>query len=278
MLPETVFGVFGALSGPLMTTNGQPDFMRIVLNIPKVLLWTWLNTFVFVLANQRLPESILEDKLNKPFRPLAAGRLTSLQTRRLLFVSIPLVLAFVFTYLGSHEETILLFCLTWMYNDLGGSDEDFITRNLIIGLAYVLYGSGALRVAARTDVTTCSMSTTGFMWTGMIGGVIFTTMHVQDLKDQEGDRARNRHTAPLVLGERASRWTIAIPIMIWSVYCPIFWRLVSIFSVAPLILGFIVAVRVVRLRGRDADRTTWKLWSYWLGILYAFPLVKSYVP
>ena len=31
-----------------------------------------------------------------------------------------------------------------------------------------------------------------------------------------GDRARNRRTLPLVLGDWIARWTIAVPVMIWS--------------------------------------------------------------
>jgi 4-hydroxybenzoate polyprenyltransferase len=270
-----LFGIFGALSGPLLTTNPSPDPIQILLQVPKVFLWTWLNTLIFVLANQRLPESILEDKLNKPFRPLAAGRITPAQTRHLMLLSIPSILALTYFHLGSYEETVLLFCLNWMYNDLGGSDEDFVTRNLIIGAAYVLYGSGALRVAAAANAEGHTMNAMGYAWSGVVGAIIFTTMQVQDLKDQEGDRSRNRKTAPLILGDLFARWTVAIAIVGWSIFCPIFWRLTNVFAIIPLSLGLVVAVRVLCIRCVDADRITWKLWSYWLALIYAFPVVKT---
>ena len=119
VVPEALFGILGALSGPLLTDNPDPNICQIVFQVPKVFLWTWLNTFVFDLANQRHVESVEEDRLNKPFRPLAAGRITPTQTKQLLLVSIPVVLVVTYFYLGSYEETVLLFSLTWMYNYLG---------------------------------------------------------------------------------------------------------------------------------------------------------------
>ena len=192
-----------------------------------------------------------------------------------MLLSIPSILALTYFHLGSYEETVLLFCLNWMYNDLGGSDEDFVTRNLIIGAAYVLYGSGALRVAAAANAEGHTMNAMGYAWSGVVGAIIFTTMQVQDLKDQEGDRSRNRKTAPLILGDLFARWTVAIAIVGWSIFCPIFWRLTNVFAIIPLSLGLVVAVRVLCIRCVDADRITWKLWSYWLALIYAFPVVKT---
>lgn len=57
----------------------------------------------------------------------------------------------------------------------------------------------------------------------MLSGVILTTMQVQDLKDQEDDRARDRLTAPLVTGDASTRWTIALPVLSFSIGCPAFW-------------------------------------------------------
>ena len=40
-------------------------------------------------------------------------------------------------------------------------------------------------------------------------------------------------------------------------------------------LGVVVAIRVILLRTKNADRVTWKLWSMWLISLYALPLIKN---
>lgn len=276
MFPETAFGVFSALSGSLLTTNDTPNLLEVVRRVPHVLLWTWLNTFVFALANQRHPDSVEEDLLNKPWRPLPANRITQTQTRRLLLASLPIVLAICYFYLGGAEETVLLYSVTWMYNDLGGSDEDFVTRNFIIALAYTVYGFGSSRVACGYGQF--SVNSTASCWLAMVGGVIFTTMQVQDLKDQEGDRVRNRKTAPLVLGDSTARLTVAVSVLTWSILCPAFWYLEA-FSLGfflPLGLGIVVATRVHWWRNAEADCMTWKLWSYWLASLYVLPLFKDY--
>lgn len=275
VLPQSAFGILGALSGPLLTADPKPKLSAVMLRIPHVLLWTWLNALIFALANQRLPDAVIEDKLNKPWRPLAASRMSTSQARRLLLCAIPLSLVGIFFCLGASEETVLLFCLTWMYNDLGGGEEHFVLRNLIIAAAYALYANGALRVACDQEGPTFAWRT--HAWELMMAGVILTTMQVQDLKDQEGDRARARLTAPLVIGDALTRWTIALPILSFSIGCPAFWGidLSAIPGMIVVILGAIVAARVIWFRSQSADRATWKLWSYWLITLYTLPLAKN---
>ena len=275
VLPQAAFGILGALSGPLLTTNAKPEFTAILLRIPHVLLWTWLNTLVFTISNQRLPEAVTEDKINKPWRPLPSARISITQARRLLLCAIPSSLVLIYFCLGAVEETVLLYCLTWMYNDCGGAEENFAIRNFIIAAAYALYGNGALRVACGSNTSTVICQT--YTWHALVSGAIFFTMQMQDLKDQEGDRARQRRTAPLILGDAVSRWTIAIPTLVFSIAGLAFWDL-NLFTAAgilPAVMSSIVAVRVLVLRSQYADRVTWKLWSYWLMTLYALPLVKS---
>ena len=211
VLPETLFGILGALSGPLLTTRANPDVAEVLRQIPRVVSWTWLNTFIFVLSNQGSPDAIEEDKLNKPWRPLPAGRITPAQIRRLLLFSVPCVLKITHAVLGSFVETTVLFSLTWMYNEMKGGDESFVVRNLIIAAAYVFYGSGALRVAIGAP--DLHLTANAVWWLTIKGAVIFTTMSVQDLKDQAGDRARQRRTAPLVLGDSTTRGALALLII-----------------------------------------------------------------
>lgn len=271
VIPETAFGLFGALSGSVMTTNHSATFLRISSRIPHVVLWTWLNTLLFTFANQRLPDAVKEDTINKPWRPIAAGRISGSQTMQLLLVGIP-IMFLASLYLGGAEETVLLTCLNWMYNELGGS-EDYIGRNLLLAATYACYCSGSVQVASGHEYT---MHRAGYQWIAMIAGVIFTTMQVQDLKDQEGDHARGRKTVPLVLGDGPSRWTVAIPVSVWSFVCPAFWSL-QVFSFAiSITLGLVVAGRVILTRGVPADRFTWKLWSLWLTFLYLLPVFKNH--
>lgn len=271
VIPDTVFGVFGALAGPVLTKNEAPDLLIILARVPRVLLYNWANLLVFDLANQRLPEAVEEDMWNKPWRPLPSGRITMPQTRRLLLTSLPVVLAINWA-LGAWEETALLFALTWMYNDLKGGEEDFVVRNLIIGFAFGLYNGGALKIACGVKQ---SITAPGYSWIVLISCVIFTTMHIQDMKDQVGDKARGRRSAPLVLGDAVARWTIAVPIVVWSVVCPLFLKVGLPGYLITCVLGFLIVARIFIWRSIDADRTTWKLWTAWTALLYMLPVMKS---
>ena len=267
--PVTLFGVFGAFSGPALTTNQVPTTYAILERLPKVLVWTWMNTFVFALSNQSHAVAVEEDRCNKPWRPLPAARITLTQARRLLLISIPTVLAICYLFVGGLEESMFLFCLTWMYNDLGGADGHFVLRDLIISVAYTFYCNGALSIAAGFPVYRLSQN--GYVWHCITGAVIFTTISIQDLKDTEGDLARGRSTAPLSVGDSTTRFSIGCFIVMWSLYCPRFWGNDWLQTLPLAAVGLLITLRLLRRRDRDADRLSWKIWSAWILAVYSLP-------
>ncbi|KAI4101750.1 MAG: hypothetical protein LQ345_007403 [Seirophora villosa] len=272
VVPNTLFGIFGALSGLLLTaTSSRPAPYLILSRLPHLVAFNWLNLLIFDIANQRLPAAIAEDSLNKPWRPLPEKRITPAEAETLLLRTIPLVLLASYG-LGLGPESALLVALTWMYNDLGGGDKDCWARNGIIALAFAVYNAGSLKLAAGEGAI---ISLGGFEWIAMISAVILTTMHVQDLKDQAGDQRRGRRTVPLVLGDAVARWTVVLAMAVWAVLGPFFWQMEL--SGFLLVGGGAAIVAVSILRGKDAkaDRTSWKLWAAWTATLYALPLLKS---
>ena len=58
VLPNTAFGILGALSGSRLTTDENVSVGSVLQRIPLVILFNWSNVFIFDLANQRLPESV----------------------------------------------------------------------------------------------------------------------------------------------------------------------------------------------------------------------------
>ena len=231
-----------------------------------------MNILAFTVANQRLPNSVLEDSINKAWRPLPSGRITQLQARRLLLAILP-VTFFLNMSLGGLEVTLTALVLTWMYNDLGGADENYIVRNLINSCGLVSWSAGTTLVACGNG--RYALNAMGYNWLAIEAAIIFTTLHVQDLRDQEGDIARGRKTAPIVWGDAATRWTIAIPVIIWSLLCPIIWNLSITGFLVPLIPGGVLALRVMLLRNVAADKITWKLWGIWIASLFILPLISS---
>ena len=178
VFPETAFGICSALSGPMLTSNNSPNAINILKRIPLVLLWTWINVLIFDLANQRLPNSIIEDSINKAWRPIPSGRLTACQARRLLLAVLPIGVLITF-YTGGMEEIVVMNTLSYMYNDLGGADENFVVRNLINAAGFICYSTGATRVACGQDQY--SLNETAYRWLAIIGGIVCSTLQMQDM-------------------------------------------------------------------------------------------------
>ncbi|PSN58943.1 hypothetical protein BS50DRAFT_661341 [Corynespora cassiicola Philippines] len=285
VVPNTIFGIAGMATGPLLVAaTGEPHepllLHQSIYCVAQTVLYNWTNLLVFDLANQR--QSSHEDALNKPWRPIPSGRMSSVQMRRLLLIAIPLVLAYNHFILHVGVETGALFILTWLYNDLGGGDENWILRNGIIACAFGLYNLGSLKVAAisaslviHSRAAPVAATRIGLEWAMLISGVIFTTMHVQDLKDVEGDKTRGRCSAPIILGPKAAAWTVAVPVLLWSAICSIFWNAPLPVVLVTSLLGISVSWRCVVLSGTAADRRTWQLWCAWTAMLYIMPPLSA---
>jgi 4-hydroxybenzoate polyprenyltransferase len=196
--------------------------------------------------------------------------MTAVQMRRTLLVAIPVVLVVAFE-LRVWKETLGIICLTWMYNDLGGGSESFVSRNVIIACAYGVYNLGSLRVACGPGI---AISERGVHWIVCVSGMILSTMHIQDLKDQRGDRRTGRSTIPLVFGDGVARWSVAVPVLVWSVVCPVYMNVGMVGFVAPCCLGIVTAGRVLRLKRPEDDQISWECWALWSISLYILPLVK----
>ncbi|KAK4160558.1 UbiA prenyltransferase family-domain-containing protein [Cladorrhinum sp. PSN259] len=271
-VPNTAFGVFGALASSMLAVSVSSAHLsaaQILRRLPLVLAYNVANLIIFDLANQRTERSVAEDKLNKPWRPIPQGKITPEQTRRLMLAVIPFVLALNYL-LGGWNQGLLITVLSWMYNDLGGGDEAFV-REMVISVAYGLFNSGSLAVAVGPAYSV--LSPLGLAWTVIVSGVILTTMQVQDLKDQAGDRLRGRKTICLYLGENFSRTSIAFFVGFWSCVCGYFWALGPLtFSLVALIAA-VVAVRVLFVRSPSEDAKTWRLWCLWHASLYTLPVL-----
>ena len=274
VFPNTIFGVCLALAGmPFVSVSGEsstPAWVAILSRIPLVVCFNWTNLLIFDLANQRLWESVLEDRLNKPWRSIPSGRMTRTEVRQALQLVIPIVLATNHYYLGVGSETACIIVGCWVYNDLKASDDSWLTRNAVIALGFGVFNWSSLKIAVGRG--SAGITTTGLAWIGMYSLVIFTTMHVQDMKDQAGDRARGRRTAPLIFGDRAARWSLAVPILIWGPVCALHCQATLLIATFVSLFGGYVGWRCLSFHGSLQDRWTWQLWCAWTAMLSLMPL------
>lgn len=113
-------------------------------------------------------------------------------------------------------------------------------------------------------------------WLGVIALTIFTTVHMQDIPDQGGDRVRGRNTVPLVLGDGPARWTVMSTMSVCSLGLPMFWNLnLWGFPMIFVGIGAMVIWRVFAKRSVNEDKVTWRIWNLWISSAYLLPFIKS---
>lgn len=267
-IPTLLFGLFTTLSGALLTSNPSPTLFPTLLRTPLALLLIWTNLLIFNISNQRTPSAVEEDRLNKPHRPIPAGRITIDAARRVNLALVPVLLALSWAT-GVWHETLVLLAMQWMYNDLRGCDESLVLRNGLIAVGYGLYSAIAVGIMVGPGH---GLTGKGWQWVGMIALVMLGTQHICDIKDAEGDRTRGRRSAPIVLGDGMCRWSVAVPIMGFSVLCPAFFGLGALSYAGTVGSGGVVAGRTLFMRELKADKMTWKLWALWTCSLFVLPV------
>ena len=273
--PQTLFGILSMLSEPVLTTKASPGFYETIGVIPRTAFWTWINLLPGIIDNQRNPEAIKEDSMNKPWRPMPSNRLSQEAALVLVLVLYPIAI-FSSLKLGGLGQCLALIVLAYWYNNLGGADRNFFVKNFINACGYICFTSGAAEVASTSQISTSSPKPVTIQWLLLIGAVVLTSVHTQDMHDQAGDKARGRMTLPLVIGDRPARWTIATAMTLWSVLCPTFWGLGIVSYAVSMSLGTFIALRALFKTSIEDDKRTFRFWNLWMVLLYAMPLAKKY--
>lgn len=286
VVPSAVFGVANGLAAGSYSIDVRLSPSQAVLHGLLALLWAWMNLLPFAIDNQRRPEAIMEDAVNKPWRAMPTRRLHPQSAKRaMVFFYAVVILASRFVLGGGLPQCLTLIILGFCYNELGGADAGFVVRNLINACGFVCYTSGAMDVvlqgaltrafAARLASPLAAAGQTTVRWFGLVALIVFTTVQSQDFYDQPGDRLRGRLTMPLVLGDQPARIITTTLVAVFSAIAPSFWQVGFVGASMSLLLGGLVAIRTICLRSVPADKTTFRLWNLWLVAIYMLPLVKA---
>ncbi|KAF2232223.1 hypothetical protein EV356DRAFT_505635 [Viridothelium virens] len=269
--PSLLFGLANAAGASSygIDLSMLPCPKKILLRTPLILLWIWMNLLPFTINNQKDPDAIREDTINKPWRTLPSGRMSSRQAKFLMVAVYPLAVCLSYLLVGGARQSLALVVLGTWYNNFAGADSSFFTKNFINALGYVSFTSGAMEVALGFPLP---LKPKLLQWFCIIAAIIFTTIHLQDMPDQEGDSVKGRKTMPLVVGDKWARWTIASFMIFWGSTCPWLLHETSMTTALSLGLAGVVALRVL-LRAVESDRLTFKLWNLWMTLIFILPLV-----
>lgn len=264
--------MLGALSSPILGFGVSKDLIEILHKTPAMLFWSWINLLLFNLHNQRHPESIQEDSINKPWRPLPAKRLTPLEATKLMYAVYPVVILSSAYFGGLGPCLVEAFSCLW-YNEWRGAESP-ILKNLLNAVGFVCFLAGPLEIS-NGSVSVIAFPK-AFQWLLMIGVAIFLTVHTQDFRDQDGDRLRKRLTLPLLIGDGPARWAVAAAVAFCSWFGPAFWQLGVVGYCLPASMGMLLVFNLLWKRTVRRDVFTWKLWPLWMSSFFFLPLVKMH--
>ncbi|KAF2627323.1 hypothetical protein BU25DRAFT_410934 [Macroventuria anomochaeta] len=264
VIPGTAFGVLAALSGPTLDLPAQWT-LSILPRIPQVSLWLWLVVLQFCVQNQRSEGSVAEDSINKPWRPITSGRMTSEQAGKLLGATNIIASALSYQLNVMPIFIVYMFLIT-AYNDYGGGNKSGVVRNLFCGAGFSCYFSGALSIVIGPDAV---MSSAAWKWTVIIAfGILATTIQAQEFRDEAGDKARGRRTLVTELGRKLALWTVFVTVAFWSIYTPLGffaggWKT----ALLPVVFGgalLATTSQAYRNGNNKLDRKMYKMWCLWM--------------
>jgi len=196
-----MFAIAGWATSECKSCNG---FLCLILyNI----VYFYLFGLVHCIKNQL--EGKEEDKINKPHRPLAMDLYTSEEATKLLKVGIFLYLL-VAAVLGVFQWAFLWSALTQLGNTT--FQKKWWTKNLYNALGYYVTLNSSWAISGR------EMNGHVYLWTVLLPVFLFSTVHIQDLRDIAGDRIEMRSTLPILVGPTMCRYVLCCT---FFTVCPI---------------------------------------------------------
>ena len=241
IIPSLIFSIGGARSSGSSLTVLAPRYILLIL-------WNTCFIYFFNLSNQIT--GIVEDRLDKPHRPLPSGKVTLAGAKKRLIVV--LLVWLLASIRASVLDQMLCWTLTTAFLTLTAAGNHWFGKNT----AALTAGTWALHTASWKIIAAETEQGTRYAWTIAFWAGVAT--HVQDLRDIEGDAANGRKTLPIVYGDRCSRALmtfIAIPLQMLALW------LGRVMQAAPLLIGAahaIVAWRVMQEgRGSKYDHKTY---------------------
>lgn len=226
-------------------------------------LYFSLYIYSFCLSNQIV--GFDEDRVNKPDRVLPSGTISMRGARNRWFISM-LIFPLMGFALGGFA--LLRWAVAWQviflsYNHLG-LHRHWFTKNVV----FITLGTLVQLAAAWELVSPLTLAS--WQWIAVVSVAFGVTLHIQDLRDVEGDRAVGRHTLPVAIGQSATRRVMAIAIALLPILCHFFLFSMAKPSVSIAccevglsVLNAIVSVRLIRKTSISDDHCTYMLHTYW---------------
>ncbi|KAF9021323.1 hypothetical protein BDZ89DRAFT_1200267 [Hymenopellis radicata] len=242
--------------------------LKDVSRLLEAAFWIWLHLLQFDVSNQIV--GLEEDVWNKPDRPLPA-KLITLKSA-ILFRWLLVLPCFALSYWYSTSvlsASIALVALTVIYNELGAHSHHWLTRNAVNAAGFASFEWGSTLVAGADSDSLTDISLLAIC---ISFGIFATTIQTQDFKDVEGDKRNKRRTLP-ILYPIASRYSVVICILAWTLMLCRVWNLGLHFGLIFLSLGLVVTFRFLTLHTRADDQVSFYWYNVWLSTAHFLPFI-----
>lgn len=231
---------------------------------------SWLFLYAHELPNQALGAD--EDAVDKPHRPIPSGFCTVTGARLRWLVVAPAYLLCAWA-LGVAWWAVAWIASIAVYHYGGGHRWwPYKTFHAALGAPVILASGWAASDGPASPLVWSWLAAAFGYWAGV--GLL------QDLRDTAGDALVNRRTLPMVIGDRACRWSAAaflallpltglLPLLAWAGPTPA----VVAYTAAYTLTSWCLASRVLRQRTRHDDDLTYKAYAALFCALAAGPLL-----
>ncbi|CAG8745817.1 8380_t:CDS:2 [Cetraspora pellucida] len=160
--------------------------------------------------------SVEEDRLNKPFRPIASGLITveGAKCHLIAFCIIYPIIAYLVGGLSS-----LILCFMWqvwiVFNETLKLGKNAFYKNLFSAVGMWIQLASCYYIILDTDPSLYELlSNKPCLYKFAIFFFIMTTAQVQDMGDQKGDKLIGRKTLPLLISDNICRWLTVLMLII----------------------------------------------------------------
>ncbi|KAE9392499.1 hypothetical protein BT96DRAFT_273034 [Gymnopus androsaceus JB14] len=220
-----------------------------------------MHLLYFTITNQTFGTSPEEDAVNKPNRPIPSKRISVEAATMLGWALAPIDLA-LSIYGGAVPSGAAICVLTSIYCR-GGGHSHWLTKNGCCAGFYALFEYGA------TQIADSSVKLNENQLGAIIGSasIIFTTIHAQDFRDDEGDALLGRRTLTLLF-PIFSRVTMPILLIGWSVALCLFSEANNMVLFALTAIGTVTGVRFLTLKSAKDDRLSYLYYNIWLSMAH----------
>ncbi|KAI0900753.1 hypothetical protein F4806DRAFT_449811 [Annulohypoxylon nitens] len=266
-----LFGALNATIADRFMIGPALTFDQIIKTSPSMLVWSWSNLLLFNLHNQRHDSAIAEDSLNKPWRPLPSGRLTADQATKVMYLMYPVTLSITISCGGIVPCLIEMFCCLW-YNEWGGATNPFL-KNILNGLGFYSFYSGPLEIATGRSLFAGERKAA--IWLAIVAIAITSSIHLQDFRDMEGDRAAGRKTLPLFIGDMNARLICVFAIIISNSVACWYWDSGWGDGILAWVAGLGIVGSLLLDRTTKGDIFSYKLFPVWILGLFLLPMKVS---